>query len=139
MKKLFLFVFLGGLIAGCASSSEQKEAYYSQYADETSAYAPQTQADQYAKYQIVDQEFENMSVPNDGYDRVAPYEDQVSGSSYIQSTVRKSDRKPSRNMTVYKTVVDGEGNILSSAMPTAITDQEALPDEEGADLAEAAN
>ena len=135
MKKLFLFALLGGLVAGCASSSEQKDAYYNQYVSDGAAYDRQTQAAQYAKYQIVDQEFENMVVPNDGYDRVAPYEDQVSGSSYIQSTVRKSDRKPSRNMAVYKTVVDGEGNVLSSSMPAAITDQEPLPDEAGADMA----
>ena len=86
----------------------------------------------------MDQEFDNLVIPNDGYDRVAPYEDQVSGSSYIQSTTRKSDRKPSRNMAVHKTVVDGEGNPLPADASAPITDQEALPDETGADMAQAA-
>ena len=103
MKKVLLFAVLGALAVGCASSSDKTQ---------TSQQPQQSLTDQYAKYQIVDQEFDNLVIPNDGYDRVAPYEDQVSGSSYIQSTTRKSDRKPSRNMAVHKTVVDGEGNPL---------------------------
>ena len=67
MKKLFLFAALGVLAAGCAS------------ADKTQPAQQEGLTDQYAKYQIVDQEFDNLVVPNDGYDRVAPYEEQVSG------------------------------------------------------------
>lgn len=129
MKKVLLFAVLGALAVGCASSSDKTQ---------TSQQSQQSLTDQYAKYQIVDQEFDNLVIPNDGYDRVAPYEDQVSGSSYIQSTTRKSDRKPSRNMAVHKTVVDGEGNPLPADASAPITDQEALPDEAGADMAQAA-
>ncbi len=124
MKKLFLFAVLGALAVGCASSNKTQ-----------SAQPQETLTDQYAKYQIVDQEFDNLVVPNDGYDRVAPYEEQVSGSSYIQSTTRKTGQKPARTMTVQKTVVDGEGNPMPADAAAPVTDQEALPDEEGAAMA----
>lgn len=124
MKKLFLFAVLGALAVGCASSNKAQ-----------SAQSQETLTDQYAKYQIVDQEFDNLVVPNDGYDRVAPYEEQVSGSSYIQSTTRKAGQKPARKMTVQKTVVDGEGNPMPADAAAPVTDQEALPDEEGAAMA----
>lgn len=126
MKKLFLFAALGLLAAGCASS------------DDTNRPASETLTDQYAKYQIVDQEFDNLVVPNDNYDRVAPYEDQVSGASYIQSTARKGTKKPARKVAVQKTVVDGEGNVLPADASAPVADQEALPDEtDGAETAEA--
>ncbi len=117
MKKLFLFAAFGALAVGCASSNQvqnnQEEGL----------------TDQYAKYQIVDQEFDNLMVPNDGYDRVVPYEEQVGSSAFIQSSSRKSEQKPTRTMTVQKTVVDGEGNPLPADASAPITDQEALPDE----------
>ena len=127
MKKLFLFAVLGVLVAGCASSSKTQDAQ-----------SQEGLTGQYAKYQIVDQEFDNLVIPNDGYDRVAPYEDQVSGSSYIQSTTRKTSVKPARKMTVQKTVVDGEGNPLPADASAPVTDQEALPDEAQPDMAQAA-
>lgn len=123
MKKLFLFAALGVLAAGCASS------------DKTQAAQPQGLTDQYARYQIVDQEFDNLVIPNDNYDRVAPYEDQVSGASYIQSNTRKTAKKPARKMTVQKTVVDGQGNEMpADASAAPVTDQEALPEEMEEDL-----
>ncbi len=125
MKKLFLFAALGVLAAGCASTSQTQPAQQ------------EGLTDQYAKYQIVDQEFDNLVVPNDGYDRVAPYEEQVSGSAYIQSTSRKTGAKPARTMAVQKTVVDGEGNPMPADAAAPITDQEALPDSPEADMAEA--
>ena len=123
MKKLFLFAALGVLAAGCASSTKTQSAQ-------------EGLTDQYAKYQIVDQEFDNLVVPNDNYDRVAPYEEQVSGSSYIQSTTRRTGSKPARKMPVQKTVVDGEGNPLPADASAPITDQESLPDETEAIMAE---
>ncbi len=122
MKKLFLFVVMGALTAGCATSAKNEPA-------------EDSLTNQYSKYQIVDQEFDNLVVPNDSYDRVAPYEEQVSSSSFIQSSTRKTADKPARKMTGKKTVVDGEGNILPEAAEAPVTDQEALPDEPGADLA----
>ena len=117
MKKLFVCAVLGLLVTGCTSTQQTK----------TDA----ALTDQYSKYQILDQEFDNLTVTNDGYDQVAPYEEQVSTSTYIQSAVsRKGDKKPARTVTVQKTVVDGQGNVLSGDVPAApVTDQEVLPDE----------
>lgn len=118
MKKLFVLAALGFLVAGCASSKK------------TQSVAPEGLTDQYAKYQIVDQEFDNLVVPNDNYNRVASYEDQVSATSYIQSSVKaKSSKKPARTVKVQKTVVDGQGNILPADASAPVTDEEALPDE----------
>ncbi len=116
MRKIFLFAVLGVCVAGCASSdkaSSQSEGLTGQY----------------AKYQIVDQEFDHLIVPNDSYDRVSSYEDQVSGASYIKSSTRQTNQKPARTMAVKKTVVDGEGNQMPADVSAPVTDQEALPDE----------
>ena len=122
MKKIFLFAVVCVMGVGCASSQKDQELQ------------DNSLTSQYAKYQIVDQEFDNLVVPNDNYDRVAPYEEQVSGSSYIQSVTR-TDKKPARKMTMQKTVVDGEGNQMPADVSAPVTDQEALPAE---DLQEAA-
>lgn len=111
MKKILLFAALCVLAAGCASSSKNEASL------------------QVDKYQIVDQEFEGLAVPNDNYDRVAPYEEQVSGASYIQSINRDTDKKAARKMAGKKVVVDEKGNVLSSKSSAPVTDQEALPDE----------
>ncbi len=117
MKKIFVCLFVAALAVGCASSGKKNET-------------EKNLTDEYSKYQILDQEFDNLSVPNDGYDRVTPYEEQVNGSSYIQSSAsRAKNQKAGRTMTVQKTVVDAKGNVLSSNATAPITDQETLPDD----------
>ena len=113
MKKLVLIAVLGVLAVGCSSNAKQNDT-----------------AVQYSKYQVIDQEFENMAVPNRNYDNVPAYEEQVAGSSYIQSSTSasRSARKPRRTKTVQKVVVDGNGNKLSTESAAAVTDEEALPD-----------
>ena len=117
MKKLFVCMTICALaMVACTSSSKNQKG--------------DALTDQYSKYQIVDQEFDNLSVPNDHYDRVPSYEEQINGSSYIQSSVsRDKNTKPNRNMTVQKTVVDEQGNVLSDTSKNAVTDQEVLTDE----------
>lgn len=115
MKKLVLVTLLGVLAVGCSSTNtKDNEAEAS-----------------YSKYQIVDQEFDNMKVPNRDYDKVPAYEEQVTGASYIQSsssTTRKA-RKPARTVTVQKVVKDANGNKASTDSALAVTDQEALPND----------
>ena len=113
MKKLVLVAVLGAFVVACSSNARE---------DDTAA--------QYSKYQIIDQEFENMEVPNRDYDKVPAYEEQVAGASYIQSSTSttRSASKPRRTTTVQKVVVDGQGNKLSTDTAATVTDQEALPD-----------
>ncbi len=117
MKKFFLFSVLAVLSVGCTSTAKRADTQN------------EGLTGQYAKYQIVDQEFDNLIVPNDNYNRVSSYEEQVSGASYIQSTTRQSGQRPARTMAVKKTVVDGEGNQMPADVSAPVTDQEALPDE----------
>lgn len=116
MKKILLMFVLAVLSAGCFSANKKS-------AQEDGL------TDQYAKYQIVDQEFDHLIVDNDHYDRVSSYEDQVSGSSYIQSSTRKAGQRPARTMKVKKTVVDGAGNPMPAEMSAPVADQEILPEE----------
>ena len=118
MKKLFLLTALVMLVVGCASSNKTQNT-----SDATSA--------EDARYQIIDQEFDNLVVPNDHYNRVAPYEEQISGSSYIQSSLSSPKGKPQAKHQVktHTTVVDSKGNILPQNTRATITDEEALPDE----------
>lgn len=117
MKKLFLLLAVGMCGVGCVS------------ADKNASSQSEGLTGQYAKYQIVDQEFDHLIIPNDNYDRVSAYEDQVSGVSYIQSNTRQKSQRPSRTMNVKKTVVDGEGNQMPADVSAPVTDQESLPDE----------
>lgn len=118
MKKLFLLSLVGFLAVGCASTEKTQPAENTSVAVDT-------------KYQIVDQEFDNLAIPNDHYNQVAPYEEQISGASYIKSSSssRKSRQKP--KVRVHKTVVDGQGNVLLDDTKAPIADEEALPDEYG--------
>ena len=88
MKKLFLLTAMGLLAVGCASSNKTQNAEENLDSVDT-------------KYQIVDQEFDNLVVPNDHYNQVAPYEEQISGASYIKSSsaTRKSTQKPRKRRT----------------------------------------
>ncbi len=117
MKKLLLLAVMGVIIVGCQTSEKK---------------ANESSSTQYAKHQIIDQEFDNLTVPNDSYDKVTPYEEQVNGASYIQSsttsTRKKGTKKPARQMASQKVVVDGKGNVLSSRTSAPITDEEALPE-----------
>lgn len=116
MKRLFLLTAMGLLAVGCASSNKTQNT--EEHFDSLDV-----------KYQIVDQEFDNLVVPNDRYNQVAPYEEQINGTSYIKSSssTRKSSQKP--KVRVQKTVVDGQGNILPDGTRAPIADEEALPDE----------
>lgn len=119
MKKLFCCMVLGALAVACASSQDQDYSVRRNTAGGT-----------YTKYQIVDQEFDNFSVKNDGYDRVAPYEEQIVTSSYIQSTAGRGTQKPARMME--KTVVNAQGQILSPSAAAPVMDSEVLPDDSAA-------
>lgn len=102
MKKIFLMAAAVLLAAGCASSASKTQD--SNYAEN-------------AKYQIIDQEFDNMLAPEGNYDNVPPYEEQVNDSSYIQSVQKRGSNKPLRRAPATPV----------AANPAPITDEETLP------------
>lgn len=82
MKKLFLLAAAAVIAAGCSSASSKSQAAGSSLESEA------------AKYQIIDQEFDNVLAPEADYDTVLPYEEQISSSSYLQSV--KGSKKPAK-------------------------------------------
>lgn len=103
MKKILLTAVAAVLAAGCASSDDKSQA--DRYSAED------------AKYQIIDQEFDNMPAPEDNYENVVPYETQLGSSSYIQSVQKRGTNKPARKAAATP--------AASNAAP--ITDEETLP------------
>ena len=60
MKKLLLFVAAVLVVAGCSSASKKQDG------------ADVSLRKDAAKYQIIDQEFDNMQAPDGDYDVVPP-------------------------------------------------------------------
>ncbi len=85
MKKLVILVFAAA-VALAACSKNKKDNSNENYA--ATGYNAATQADAAnvkggAKYQIIDQEFDNMLAPGTDYDALPAYELQACGDSYL--------------------------------------------------------
>ena len=117
MKKHLLFIAEVLVVAGCSSAARK---------DDGSDVSLRKDA---AKYQIIDQEFDNVLAPDGDYDVVPPYEEQISSSSYLQSV--KGSRKPAKK-TVTKTsrtVVSQDGKTITTVNKTEVQagDSEPVP------------
>ena len=93
MKKVLFFAAAAMVAVGCSSAQTQSE--------ESAA-----SLEAAAKYQIIDQEFDNVLAPETDYDKVIPYEEQISNSSYLQSV--RGGKKPSRKTAPKADVNDEE-------------------------------
>lgn len=133
MKKILLFVVALAVTTGCASSKKQDEKYHRQQ-DQRAARAassqpkdqvPQPGAVRPTRFQIIDQEFDNMIAPEGDYDRVPPYEEQLGTGTYMQST-QKGRRKPGAKRTIQpkKVVTDGQGNVIPEPTAPDLIDEE---------------
>lgn len=67
MKKILTVVFAAAMVAACSSNKSNV----------------QTADGQNAKYQIIDQEFDNLLAPEADYDTLPAYELQACGDSYL--------------------------------------------------------
>ncbi len=84
MKKAFILLAVVAFAAACSNktanttttSADGKTVYYT-----TSAAAVADAKN--AKYQIIDQEFDNMLAPDSDYDSLSDYELQACGASYL--------------------------------------------------------
>ncbi len=72
MKKILIVVFAAALAAACSSNKSNVKT-----ADGRNAEAKN------AKYQIIDQEFDNLLAPEADYDTLPAYELQACGDSYL--------------------------------------------------------
>lgn len=94
MKKILLFAAVAAVAVGCSSAETKTDAASASLQQEA------------AKYQIIDQEFDNVLAPESDYDKVVPYEEQISNSSYLQSV--RGGKKPSKKTTAKADVNDEE-------------------------------
>ncbi len=96
MKKLLLAACVAALgVSACSSgNSNTKTADGRAYSSSSSD----------AKYQIIDQEFDNMLAPETDYDSIPAYELQACGDSYLPpaDAVLKGAAKPSAKKTTGK-------------------------------------
>ncbi len=92
MKKIFIIAVAAVLSAACASKSGNTQSgsankvYYTSSAD-GAQYARD------AKYQIIDQEFDDMLAPESDYDTLSAYELQACGDSYLPPADLKKGQK----------------------------------------------
>ena len=101
MKKLLLFVAAALAVAGCSSADKKNDG------------ADISLRKDAAKYQIIDQEFDNVLAPDGDYEVVPPYEEQISSSSYLQSV--KGTKKPAKKTATKtnRTVVSKDGKTVN--------------------------
>ncbi len=94
MKKLLLAACVAALgVSACSSGNTNTKT-----ADGTNYSASE------AKYQIIDQEFDNMLAPEADYDSIPAYELQACGDSYLPpaTTALKGTTKPAKKTTTKK-------------------------------------
>ena len=150
MKKLLLAACVAALgVSACSSgNSNTKTADGKAYSSSSSD----------AKYQIIDQEFDNMLAPETDYDSIPAYELQACGDSYLppadavlkgaakpsakKTTGKKSSKKTTKksssstDVTKSKKVINNtniyyinsDSAVPASSTTTTYTSEEALPD-----------
>lgn len=81
MKKLLIFICVSAIgLSACSKNKKDQNADYTTYSSRSAANANVKSG---AKYQIIDQEFDNMLAPETDYDALPAYELQACGDSYL--------------------------------------------------------
>ena len=81
MKKLLVFICVAAVgLAACSKNKKNNNADYNTYSSRAAA---DMNVKSGAKYQIIDQEFDNMLAPDTDYDALPAYELQACGDSYL--------------------------------------------------------
>ncbi len=102
MKKILIVVFAAALAAACSSNKSNVKT-----ADgRNSANAKN------AKYQIIDQEFDNLLAPEADYDTLPAYELQACGDSYLPpaEVKLKKTAKPAKKTVAKKSATENTTN-----------------------------
>jgi len=94
MKKILIIFCVALLSVACSSKTSNTKNATSTKAKNTK-YIQTAQNSKNAKYQIIDQEFDNMLAPEKDYDTLSDYELQACGASYLPPGVQlKKNVKP---------------------------------------------
>ena len=81
MKKILIFICIAAVgLTACSKNKKNQNADYNTYSSVSAANANVKSG---AKYQIIDQEFDNMLAPETDYDALPAYELQACGDSYL--------------------------------------------------------
>lgn len=106
MKKILIIAVAAVMAAACSSSSNVKHAGSSADAKN-------------AKYQIIDQEFDNLLAPEADYDTLPAYELQACGDSYLppaetklKNAVKPAVKKPAKQ-TAKQTNVSNNTEVIN--------------------------
>lgn len=84
MKKLLILVFVAAVAVAACSKNTKNDPYAANGANGYyTAGADGSNVKNGAKYQIIDQEFDNMLAPESDYDALPAYELQACGDSYL--------------------------------------------------------
>lgn len=117
MKKILLFTTFAALMVACSSStSNTKNVTYANGNGSNSAAN--------AKYQIIDQEFDNMLAPDADYETLKDYELQACGDSYLPPAELKTPKavvKKAAAKAAAESVAAAEATVNSKAKKVTTT------------------
>lgn len=112
MKKMLIVICAAALAVACSGNSNTKTS---------SGY--KTAKSKNAKYQIIDQEFDNLLAPDSDYDTLPAYELQACGDSYLPPADEniKGATKPAVKKTSKKTAKKATAKESSSSSSSKVT------------------
>ena len=103
MKKLLLVIAVAVFAVACSSSNKRSEdstqGNKTQVASKNSSNAKNAKD---AKYQIIDQEFDNLLAPGTDYDSLSEYELQACGATYLPPQQELKTVQPKTQVVVVK-------------------------------------
>ena len=112
MKKILVLLSICVLGVACSNNKQTKttadgkKVYYS---------AAQANGAKHSKYQIIDQEFDNMLAPDSDYETLSDYELQACGANYLppaeklkkpQAVTKKASSKQASKVSTNKKVIN---------------------------------
>ena len=118
MKKLLIIVAAAVLSAACANKTgnTKNDAMDSNVYYGSAAGGAQSAKD--AKYQIIDQEFDNMLAPESDYETLSAYELQACGDSYLPPAELKKSQKKTGVAAAKKTTKKAKANVTKNKKVT---------------------
>ena len=103
MKKLLLLTSVAVLLTACSSKSTNTRTDTRVLADGTTVgYQNNSATAKTGKYQIIDQEFDNLLAPDTDYDSLNEYELQACGATYLPPQKELKTVEPKTKVVVVK-------------------------------------